>query len=123
MISYPVYKVVHLLGIFMVLLSLGGTLLWFGTGGSRNHSWRRFMAITHGAGLLLALVGGFGLLARLGTVHGGLPGWVWAKLGIWTVLGGALALVSRLPRLAQLLWWLTLALGGSAAWLAGSKPF
>ncbi len=123
MISYPVYKVMHLLGIFMVFLSLGGVLLWFGSGGSRDHSWRKRIAITHGVGLLLVLVGGFGLLARLGIAHGGLPGWIWAKLGIWTILGGVIALAPRIPKLTQPIWWAVLLLGGTAAWLAGSKPF
>lgn len=123
MISYSVYKVIHLVGIFMVLLSLGGALLWFGSGGARSHSWRKHIALTHGVGLLLALVGGFGLLARLGIVHGGLPGWIWAKLGIWLVLGATLAAAPRVPKIARPLWWIVLILGGAAAWLAGSKPF
>lgn len=122
MISYSVYKVVHLVGIFMALLSLGGVFFWFGNGGDRNPSWRRKAAITHGVGLLLALIGGFGLLARLGIVQGGLPGWIWAKLAIWTLFGGAIAVARRVPKLAQPMWWSALALAGTAAWLAGNKP-
>ena len=123
MISYSIYKVVHLVGVFIVLLSLGGVLLWFGSGGTQDHAWKKRIAITHGLGLFLALLGGFGLLARLGITHGGLPGWIWAKLGIWLLLGGVLAIAPRLPKFAQPIWWSVLILGGTAAWLAGNKPF
>ena len=89
MISYSIYKIVHLLGVMMVFLSLGGVIMHAINGGEKEHSWRKPVAITHGIGLLLALVGGFGLLARLGVMHGTLPGWVLAKLGIWFVFGEA----------------------------------
>ena len=123
MISYAVYKVVHLVGVMMVLLALGGVATNFANGGAKTHRWRKPIAITHGIGMLLSLVGGFGLLARLGIVHGGLPGWIWAKLGIWMVFGGLLGLLPRKPNWAPALWPLIILLGGLAAYLAGSKPF
>lgn len=92
-------------------------------GGEKHHAWRKPTAMTHGIGLLLALVGGFGLLARLGVVHGGLPAWVIAKLGIWFVFAIMVGVVIRKKSLAKPLWFITLLLGGLAAYLAGSKPF
>lgn len=123
MISYSIYKVVHLVGVIMVFLSLGGAATHAANGGERTHGWRKAIAITHGVGLLLALVGGFGLLARLGIVHGGLPGWVIAKLGLWIVFAGLIGVLIRKPGWAKPLWPLIIAMGGAATYLAGSKPF
>lgn len=123
MISYSVYKVVHLVGVLMVFLALGGVVTSAISAGSKNHSWRKPIAITHGVGLLLSLVGGFGLLARLGIAHGGLPGWVIAKLGIWTLFAVLIGVVSRKPGWAKPIWPLIIVLGATAAFLAGSKPF
>lgn len=123
MISYGVYKIVHLVGVLMVFLALGGVATNAINGGQKNHSWRKPIAITHGIGLLLSLVGGFGLLARLGIVHGGLPGWVMAKLGIWILFAVLIGVVSRKPNWAKPVWPLIILLGATAAYLAGNKPF
>ena len=123
MISYSAYKIIHLVGVLMVFLALGGVLTHAINGGTKSHSWRKPIAITHGIGLVLSLVGGFGLLARLGIVHGGLPGWVMAKLGIWVLFAALIGIVSRKPGYAKSIWPLIIILGATAAYLAGSKPF
>ena len=123
MISYSVYKVVHLVGILMVFLAVGAFLANSASGHLKQHQWRKSIAITHGIGLFLSLLGGFGLLARLGIVHGGLPNWVLIKLCIWGFFGIVTLLISRKPIIAKPLWYLTLFLGALAAYLAGSKPF
>ncbi len=123
MISYSIYKIVHLVGVLMVFLALGGVATNAINEGSKNHSWRKPIAITHGIGLLLSLVGGFGLLARLGIIHSGLPGWVMAKLGIWVLFAVLIGVVSRKPGWAKLIWLLIIILGATAAYVAGSKSF
>ncbi|MEW6056635.1 MAG: hypothetical protein AB1540_08465 [Bdellovibrionota bacterium] len=125
MISYPVYKVIHLTGILMIFLSLGGALLRAASPSTQTQEkkLRKQIAITHGVGLFLALLGGFGLLARIGVVHGQLPGWVWGKLSIWVFMALALFAAKKLGAQSRALWWLALGLGGTAAWLAGYKPF
>jgi hypothetical protein len=123
MISYEVYKVIHLVGVLMVFLALGGLITHAANGGSKNHSWRKPIAITHGIGLFVSLVGGFGLLARLGIVQGGLPLWVWLKLGIWTFFAALIGVLIRKPAWAKPVWLLMIILGALAAYLAGSKPF
>lgn len=123
MISYAVYKIVHLVGVFMVIMALGGLAATAIGGKGKSTPWYRPMAITHGIGMLLSLVGGFGLLARLGIIHGMLPGWVLAKLGIWLILGGFMAVLIRKPKWAKALWPVIILLAGMAAYLAGSKPF
>ncbi len=123
MISYSVYKVMHLLGVLMVFLSLGGVTTHIINGGERQHGWRKQLATTHGLGLLLSLVGGFGLLARMGVMHGAMPGWAVAKIVIWVVFALAAGVLLRKASLAKSIWILTIVLGGTAAYLAGNKPF
>lgn len=122
MISYQLYKLVHFLGIFMLLVSIGGLLLHRISGGTGQHPWRRQAMITHGVGLFLVLLGGFGMLARMGLVSG-LPGWIYGKLVIWLVLGVLVVVIRFKPAMARGLWWGTVGLGVGAAYLAINKPF
>lgn len=123
MISYSVYKLIHITGILMVFLAVGGVATNAINGGHKQHAWRKATAVTHGFGLLLSLVGGFGLLARLGVAHEGLPGWVIAKLIIWGVFALSVTVVYKQPKIARLLWVFVIVLGIVAAYLAGLKPF
>ena len=122
MIPFVVYKNIHLIGVFMVLMALGGLLLHSITGGTKEHLWRKPVGVTHGIGVFLILLGGFGMLARLG-ISWSWPGWVTGKVFIWVILGGLIAVIFRKPALAKPLWWITIALGGLAAYLAINKPF
>lgn len=123
MIPYSVYKLIHLTGILMLFLSLGGITMHSIIGGERNHSWRKPVGITNGLGLILTLIGGFGLLARIGVAHGAMPGWAYSKLGIWLIFVILAVVVVRIKTLAKSLWTIALFLGAIAAYLAGSKPF
>ncbi len=124
MISLNVYKLVHILGILLVFASLGGLTLHALNGGTKqSNQGRRMVAVSFGLGLFLILLGGFGMLARLGLASGGLPAWTWVKLGIWLAVGGLLALPYRRPGAARLLWILAPALGLLAAWIGLYKPF
>jgi uncharacterized membrane protein len=121
---YSIYKLVHLAGIFALLV--GFTLACAharGEGAGADRRARRAFAFAHGVAVLLVLTGGFGMLARLGTVHGMLPGWILAKLALWALLAGAIALPHRKPRLARALpvWVSVLALAAAAT--AVYKPF
>lgn len=121
MISYSVYKVMHLTGVLMVFMSLGGASLL--ANGAGMKALRRPVFATHGIGLVFSLVGGFGLLARLGVMHGQMPGWAVAKLVIWVVLAAMIGIFMRLPSRMSALWLLTIGLGSAAAYVAGYKPF
>lgn len=123
--SYNLYRILHLLGIFMLFAAVGGAVLRKiveGDAGSARPKDRaaRLVGITHGVALLLLLVTGFGLLAKLGL---GLPGWAWAKLGVWLVMGAIVTLARRSAAAAGAIWWLLPLLGVLAAWLAIFKPF
>ena len=96
MIPLLIYKNLHLLGVFMILVALGGLILQQIQATTREQVWRKPVAITHGIGMVLALVGGFGMLARLG-IFWPWPGWVIGKIIIWLVLGVLVALIGRAP--------------------------
>ena len=123
--SYATYKLIHLLGVFALLVALAGMAAHAATGHTKkeNPSYRTLLLL-HGLGALVALTGGFGLLARL-TLEGAgmLPGWIWAKLVLWVILGGLVALPYRSHILARSLLFLLPLLGLVGASLASYKPF
>lgn len=91
---YLFYRAIHFLGIFglvvVLAVALGRAPL------TAQDPWRRRLARLHGGALFLVLLGGFGMLARLGVDHGAIfPGWVWVKLAIWTTLGALLLAAGR----------------------------
>jgi len=122
--SPDVYKLIHVAGILMVFLSLGGLALHAINGGTKDaNSARRLTASTYGVGLFLILLGGFGWLGASGAMSSGMPGWTWAKLGIWLAMGGLLAVPTVKPELSRWVWFAAPVLGVIAAWLARTKPF
>ena len=125
MFSYSFYKVVHIFGILLTWSALGALVLHAANGGDKSTNKKRgLVAATHGIGMVIILVGGFGLLARIGQMHGsGFPVWIWIKLGIWVLTGALIMLPLRVPKLATPLWFLIPMLGGVAAYTAGYKPF
>jgi hypothetical protein len=119
--SYEAYKVLHVFAVILTFAILGGLALHSANGGNReSNQMGKLTGALHGMGLLLILVGGFGLLARLGS---GFPLWVLAKLAIWLVVGASAAVITRSPRISRMLLWLLPVLAGVAAWLAVYKPF
>lgn len=101
----------------MLFLGLGGMLLARREPDSKP---ARLPGILHGVGLVLMLVAGFGLQARLEL---GFPPWLICKVGVWLLIGALPVLVRRgvVPR--GLGWLLALALGILAIWLGKTKPF
>lgn len=100
MISYEIYKILHILSILLVFISL--------TAYAFSH--RKVFGLFHGVGLVLILVSGFGLLARLGLVKG-FPQWIWVKLGVWVLIGATYSIAKRkkLSPMVQIFIWLILA--------------
>jgi len=121
MISYQVYKLTHFFGIFLVLSALGGMAFAAALGEAAKHPWRKLAGVAHGIGLFLVLLGGFGMLARLGMVSG-MPGWVYAKLALWAILGAALVVIKRRAALAHITWAGTVLIALAAGYLALYKP-
>lgn len=124
MFSHQLYNLVHIVGLILLASGLGGIAFQAASapgGGSR--ALRRVGFALHALGVFLILLGGFGMLARMGIVQGGAwPGWLWVKVGVWGVLAAAALLPLRWPRSAlPLLLGLPL-LGGVAAYMAIYKP-
>lgn len=114
------YKLMHLVGMALVLMSLGARAFFAMQGGDKlSDKARGLGAGTHGIGLLLLLVGGFGMLAKLGI--SGIPGWIHPKLLIWLLLGLAIAVPYRKPELARPMWFVVPILTLIAAYLGLNK--
>jgi hypothetical protein len=121
MIDLDTYKILHLAAVLGLFGALGAVAVHAGNGLAREqNALRRSVSALHGLSLLLILVSGFGMLARL---DAGLPGWAIGKLVIWFAAGALLAVPYRAPGRARLVLWALPILGGLAAWLAISKPF
>jgi hypothetical protein len=118
---YEFYKVMHLVGLTLTLIGLGGILAAFATSQSVPKKIKGLCFGAHGLGLILMLVGGFGMAARLGLVAG-LPGWIYAKLAVWLILGGMISAVKRKADKAAPLMLVITLLVGTAVWLAIYKP-
>ncbi len=120
MMSASAYKLLHFLGIFMTLLALGGIFVNSSLPADQQGRWRRLAGLTHGIGLVIVLVAGFGLLARLEL---GFELWVSLKLLIWLAFGALIVAARKHPGQGVLLWWTAVLLAVAAAYLGHYQPF
>lgn len=124
MLPYAFYKIVHILGIALVLVALGGFAVHALNGGAKaENRARRLLIGMHGVGALFVLVGGFGLLARINFTHGsGFPLWLWVKLAVWALTAALVMLPYRAPRAARPMLIALPLLAMTAAIMAVYKP-
>lgn len=121
---YAVYKLVHFLGIFVLLTAMAATCMHVMRGGTRaNNPHRRVLGIAHGVAAFLILLGGFGMLARLEIVQAGLPGWIVAKLVLWLLASAAIMVPYRRASAAGALMVALPVLAVVAGAIALYKPF
>jgi hypothetical protein len=111
--DYNFYKITHLIGISVLALGVGGMM----AGGEK----RKAFAILQGIGLLVMLVTGFGLLAKL-KLTPYVPPFAIMKLVLWLVIGMLPMLFRKLktPLFAAIL--ISIILVGIMAWLGVTKP-
>ncbi len=121
-LSASLYKVIHIAGVLLVFVGLGGLALRTMAGhATEKDANSKLGAVFHGIGMLLVIISGFGAMAALAVP--GMPGWIVAKLVLWVALGAAMVLAKRKPETARALWFALPVLGMLAAYLAIYKPF
>lgn len=120
--SYEFYKLIHLIGIVLLFSGLTGLLIVKMSQGQLAGQTKKLIFISHGTGLLLILISGFGLLARL-SMFSNLPHWVYGKLLIWLMLGGAIAYLKRKGELGWPLFITLIGIFSVAGYFALFKPF
>jgi hypothetical protein len=104
---YTAYKVLHIAGIAAVFAGLGALAFHAMNGGTKDDNKQRPIVLaTHGIGLVILLVTGFGMMARLVNANAASYGavWLWLKIGIWLVAGGLIVIPNRAPKLAGAMW-------------------
>lgn len=117
---YEVYKIIHYLGLFALVTTAVAALARGARPTPTGDPWRKRLGMLHGLSAFLVLLGGFGMLARLGM---GLQGWVWGKILIWVILGGILAVARRSAAWSSRLVVVVPLLAALAGILAFTKPF
>ncbi len=124
MFSRDFYEILHILGIALMFVAIGGVAIHAANGGTKADSaTRKLVSIGHGIGALLVLVGGFGMLARIGMQQGaGFPPWLWIKIAIWAMLSVVVLIPYRKPALARPFFVLLPLLAGVAVYMAVYKP-
>ncbi|HSI62930.1 MAG TPA: hypothetical protein VLE43_07415 [Candidatus Saccharimonadia bacterium] len=110
--SIAFYHIAHLVG--LILLFVG-----FGALASGNRKGMMY----HGIGLVILLVAGFGLIAKLGLSY--TAPFVIAKGVIFLILGFLPVLVKKKTLSAAAVLWIAIVLGGCAAYVGYTKtlPF
>lgn len=122
--SYLTYRLIHLGAVFGILSALSAaSILKLKSSDDSIRSYPKALAVVHGVAAFFILLGGFGMLARIGTPEGGLPGWILAKLGIWLSLAVAMWVQSRSRSGAKAVLLLAPVLALLAAAIAFTKPF
>jgi len=119
--TFEFYKILHIIGIIMLFLGVGGAVV-NSILNTKSNPIEKFVLMNHGVGLLIIIIAGFGMLAKMG---GGMqfPGWIIIKVVIWLVMGALIMFIKKKPGLKTLWWYLALTLGTLAGYLALFKPF
>ena len=124
MLDHSTWKILHLVGIGLIFMSVGGLSLNALAGGSKESlkgkGWK-LVLVSRELGIVLALVSALGMLS--GIEGWSKQGWIHAKFTLWLIIAAMGAIVVRKPQIANWVWITLPILLAVAAWLAGTKPF
>ena len=95
------YKTLHIFSLLLVFLAIGQMIT------SKDKSYK-LPYMMHGIGVLLVLVAGFGMLAKLKI---GFTTWTYMKLGTWLAVAASPGFVKRAPFRKPLMSLIILAIG------------
>ncbi len=121
--SYLAYKLMHLFGIFTLITALATKAVYALTSDQTDATTLRWIKTANIVSVILVITGGFGMLARLGIAHTGLPAWVHAKVAIWILFIVAAAVPARGRSYARALLIALPLLAITAGYIALYKPF
>ena len=96
--------------------------------GSLFTKYNKCAVIGHGVALVLIILGGFGMQARMKEAYvlqfdTGFPNWMIVKLIIWIIFGAAIVLAKRDILKGSTAWLVMIGLASVAAYLGLMKPF
>jgi hypothetical protein len=117
--SLSFYKILHIIGIMMLFLGIGGAIVRSRLAEGKE-MLEKFVLMNHGLGLLIVLIAGFGQLAKIGMEF---SGWVIVKIVIWLAMGALIMPIKKKPSSGTMVWYIALGLGALAGYLAIFKPF
>ena len=124
--SYSFYLILHVIGLALTVQAVGMAIVSSSRSVDSNtddiSSARKTIAILHGIGLFLLLLGGFGMLARLEIMFPW-PIWLWVKLVVWITFGASTVMIRKRPETSGLWMILSIVLVAIAAVMAIVKPF
>jgi len=111
MSKFEMYQLLHFAGIFTLMYSFGSLFI--------GKNYNKGAALAHGVGLIMILVSGFGMQARLGI---GFPTWLIVKILIWILFGSFIMLAKKGLIRGLVAWIIAISLGLSAVYLAKTHP-
>ncbi len=117
--SLQTYHFLHLIGLILVFIGFGGLLS--SEGAKRAMMW-------HGIGLVISLVSGFGMLAKMAKgLPEGAPSlytqhWVIVKIALWLVLGFLPVLAKRRVIAAPMVVLIAAVIGAVMGYIGYFKP-
>lgn len=120
--TYEFYKTLHLFSLILTFGALFSLLAINFFAEDSKKAITKKLSMAHGIGLLLVVISGFGLTARLG-YFSELPGWIYVKLVLWLTVGGIIAVINRKKIGYFTLFFILVLLPVIGSLLAVNKPF